>query len=277
MGHTVTFIGLGIIGGSIAKKIKQAYPQTKIIAISRTTETTEYALRNNIIDEAATSIPEAVRDADIVFVATPIEQIAASVAAAYKHSPAKAIIIDIGSTKLSLSKQLKKYRQKYIGGHPMFGSEKTGIQFSDPALAYEALFVLTPYKESPTQKLSTISEYLRRLDFRIFTTTPADHDAGVAAISHVPYLSAVALLRIAQTPASKMMAASGFKSCTRVGESDPAWGMDIAKTNTKEILRALSKLIKELQQIKSLIALRRFSSLKAYFMKSRSIRKGIYQ
>jgi prephenate dehydrogenase len=276
MFNKIAFVGLGLIGGSLARRIREVFPNIIISATARSSETISYALRNNIIDETAADLEMVVHNAKLIIVATPLDLIVNYVHKLVSLVSPEAVIVDIGSTKGMLCKQLKKYTNFFIGGHPMCGTEKTGIQNADPRILDDAVFALTPYTNTPTAKVSALTEFLKNLKMRPEIFDPLEHDEAVAAISHLPYFVASALLQNAGAPAAKKLAASGFRSTTRVAESDPVWGLDIAKTNKKALLRQLSVLQKNLKAFKALIAEDRYAEILKLLKTNREVRRSIY-
>ncbi|MDR2431307.1 MAG: prephenate dehydrogenase [Candidatus Margulisbacteria bacterium] len=273
----VAFIGLGLIGGSIARAIREKYPGITLAARTASAKTLAYAADSGIIQETPGSLALLARDADLIIIATPIELILDYLKQVYPLCKPEAIIIDTGSTKQQIVEGAKKYADKFIGCHPLFGSEKTGIEYADSALLKGARFVFTPLQNTPETKLLTVLKFFKRLGARPCRAGAGEHDEAVAAISHVPYFNAVALLQLADNDAKRALAATGFQSCTRVAESDPVWGAAIARTNKKAILRGLKNLQKELRWLATLIGKNQIKELIRYLEVSRQIRREIYK
>lgn len=276
MFNKVAFIGLGLIGGSLARRIREVFPNVLISAVARSTETINYALQNNIIDETASDLEMVVHNAKLVIVATPIEQITEYVKKVIPLVSAETLIIDIGSSKTMICKELKKYANLFIGGHPMCGTEKTGIANSDPTILDNAKFALTPYSSTPKVKLAQLKEFIVALKMQPEIFAPEEHDQAVAAISHLPYFLSSTLVQNASTPAAKKLAATGFKSTTRLAESDPLWGIDIAKTNKKSLLKQFMIFQKNLAVIKKLIVEENYPELAKLLKANREKRRSIY-
>ncbi|MDR1998199.1 MAG: prephenate dehydrogenase/arogenate dehydrogenase family protein [Candidatus Margulisbacteria bacterium] len=276
MFQKVAFIGLGLIGGSIARAIREKYPRVRLAARTASTQTLAYACDQGLIQETPGNLALLAGDADLIILATPIELIPEYLRQVYPCAGPGAVIIDTGSTKARIVEGAKKYADKFIGCHPMFGSEKSGVQNADSRLLRGARFVFTPYKNTPEPKLRAVQQFFKALGARPCRTGAREHDAAVAAISHVPYFNAAALLRLADDDARRALAATGFQSCTRVAESDPDWGLDIARTNKKEVLSGLQTLQKELRCLEKLITRAQFPALRCYLELSRQTRRKIY-
>ena len=277
MFQKVAFIGMGLVGGSIAKAIREKYPHILLSAKTSSAKTIAYAYDNGIIQDTPGNLSALCQDADLIIISTPIELIPDYVRRVYSLCKADTVIIDTGSTKQQIVDSLKKYADKFIGCHPMFGSEKTGIENSASKLLKGARFVFTPYKNTPSTKLLFTLKFFKSLGVRPCRASAQEHDAAVAAISHVPYFNAAALLSLADNDTKRALAATGFQSCTRVAESDPVWGMDIARTNKKEIVRYFKKLRKELGWLEFLIAKGRHKELREYLLFSRELRRSIFK
>ena len=273
----VAFVGLGLIGGSIARAIREKFPRTLISAKTTSAQTIAYAYDHGIIQDTPGSLAALCQDADLVIIATPIELITDYAQRVYPLCKPDAVIIDTGSTKQQIVESLKKYADKFIGCHPMFGSEKTGLENSSSRLLKGARFVFTPYRNTPEVKLLRMLKFFKALGARPCRASAREHDTSVAAISHAPYFNAAALLSLADNDTKRALAATGFQSCTRVAGADPGWGVDIARTNKKEIVRQLKKLRKELGWLEFLIAKNRYKELREYLRLNQQIRREIYR
>lgn len=276
----IAFVGLGLIGGSLAQTIKNVFPKTEIIALARSKETINYGLRQKIISAGTNELEEfkpLLKDVDLLIVAAPINKIIEYTKLLYPLLANNAIILDVASSKQTICQKLSNLSDKFIGGHPMFGTEKTGIKQSSPQLATNAVFVLTPGPKTAPAKINKLKKFISKLQMRPLIIPADQHDQAVAAISHVPYLAATALLQLADTTDKKNLAATGFQSSTRVGEANPEWGLEICQTNKKAITQELSLLIKKLHQLKKNIKRNQKTKLQAFFEKSRKIRRSIYK
>ncbi|MDR1452366.1 MAG: prephenate dehydrogenase [Candidatus Margulisbacteria bacterium] len=277
MFQKVAFVGLGLIGGSIARAIRQKYPATWIAAKTASSKTLAYAYDSGLVQETPGNITALCHDADLIIVATPLELIVPYVKQIYLTAKPDAIILDTGSTKGQIVGALKKYSAKFIGCHPMFGSEKTGIACSSAELLRGARIIFTPYKNTPRGKLLAVLQFFKSLGARPCQADAREHDAAVAAVSHTPYFNAVALLQLADNDTKRALAATGFQSCTRVAESDPLWGVEVARTNRREVLRHLKKLQREISWLEQLIGHGDYKGLKEYLEFGRQIRRVIYK
>ena len=228
---TIGFIGLGLIGGSIARAIKRRQPQVRIMAYMRTRARLEQAKADGIVDVILEGIGDQLSQCDLIFLCTPVEYNAQYLTAIRPYLKEGALITDVGSTKTSIHEEIARQglEDRFVGGHPMAGSEKTGYENSSDHLLENAYYIVTPpvgadgslpFEEQPenVRRILTVARIIGAipmvLDYRV-------HDRVVAAISHLPHLiasSLVNLVRDSDTPAGTMkrVAAGGFKDITRI-------------------------------------------------------------
>lgn len=243
--QNIGIIGLGLIGGSIAKALKR-HDGYSIRAFNRSMPSLEAALADKVIDEGSTEDLSVLSDSDIIFVCTPVDLIPSYVERLIPIIKKDCIITDVGSTKNSIYTEMLKFGNKinYIGGHPMAGSEQTSYKAAKPFLLENAYYVLTP---SPTVDPKYVTEFekLVKLTGAVpIVIDPAEHDYTVAAISHVPHVIAAALVNtVKQLDGEKQLmhalAAGGFKDITRIASSSPEVWSSICFDNKDSILRVI--------------------------------------
>lgn len=229
--ETVFIKGLGLIGSSLARAIKQDHPQIQIIASDVNEETLQYAKENNIADQVVTDMT-GVEQADYIILASPVSQIIKDIATlANLKLKSGVIITDVGSTKQTIMQAAKALTQQnltFIGSHPMAGSHKSGVRAGRADLIENAYYFLLPVSESAdTSKLTWL---LAGTNAKWLELTPSQHDKIVAQISHVPHIIAAELVNQTQQafkdePVGMRVAAGGFKSVTRIAASDPRCGV----------------------------------------------------
>jgi len=276
----ITIIGVGLIGGSLALAIKQRFPAIHITGVD-TTQVLKRALDRHAIDLADKSIGRAVRSADLVILAASISSISKILPRVAKNCSPNTIVTDTGSVKRILVEQAQRLfpNWNFIGGHPMTGSEFSGINAAHLLLFQNALYVLTPTRTTKKQSLHLLEKFFTALDARICIIDPATHDSVVAAISHLPQLAAVALMNSVgkhhpDAPNHLALAAGGFRDMTRIASSPFKIWKDILSANQKEISKVLRLYIKQLNKIKSLVDTTP-DRLSAEFKTSRSLRSRI--
>lgn len=278
----VGFIGLGLIGGSIAKALKYFYPNVFITAHTRSLETAQYALAEGIIDKSCTEIDDSYRDCDYIFLCAPVEANASYLQTLKPLLKEDCILTDAGSTKTDIHQHIYALgiQKNFIGGHPMAGSEKTGIANAKRHLLENAYYVLTPTDEVSQDKIDRYEKLVRTIKALPLILSCQEHDYVTAAISHLPHLIASSLVNLVkdcdnENDTMKTLAAGGFKDITRIASSSPEMWEQICSTNRENIISVLDDYINSLISIK--IALAEHDNHKIYrlFETSRDYRNSI--
>ncbi|MBS6953336.1 MAG: prephenate dehydrogenase [Enterocloster asparagiformis] len=287
---TIGFIGLGLIGGSIARAIKRKNPQVRIMAYMRTRSKLEQARKDGIVDVILDGIDSQLSQCDLIFLCTPVEYNAQYLTAIRPYLKENALITDVGSTKASIHEEIERQglEDRFVGGHPMAGSEKTGYENSSDHLLENAYYIVTPargadgslsFEEQPenVRRILAVAEAIGAipmvLDYQ-------EHDRVVAAISHLPHLiasSLVNLVRDSDTPAGTMkrVAAGGFKDITRIASSSPEMWEQICMTNTLPIADVLERYIASLHRVLDQIRAQDSGGIYQLFETSRDYRNSI--
>lgn len=292
---TIAFIGLGLIGGSLAKGIKRARPDIRIMAYMRTRSKLEQAKKDGIVDVILDGIDEQLKECDLIFLCTPVEYNAQYLSKIRSYLKPGALITDVGSTKTDIHEEILRQglTDYFVGGHPMAGSEKTGYENATDHLLENAYYIVTPpegldqsgsetgnippkYAENANRIIAvaqTVGAIPLVLNYR-------EHDKVVAAISHLPHLvasSLVNLVKDADSPAGTMkrVAAGGFKDITRIASSSPEMWEQICMTNVEPIADMLERYIGSLQDILSEIKGHQGDAIYKLFEKSRDYRNTI--
>jgi len=237
-------VGVGLIGGSIGMALRRRRLACEVVGFARRKETLDAAESLGAIDRRAASAPEAVMGADLVVLATPVEAILARMSEIAPHLSHGALVTDVGSTKrriVAAASRLPKWVD-FIGGHPMAGSEKTGVSSARPDMFQGATWIITPTDRARPAAIRKLRRLVVALGARPLSVPPILHDRLVAAVSHLPHIAAVALVAVAaqlaaQEPKVWQVAASGFRDATRLASGDPSVWRDICLTN-KSALRA---------------------------------------
>ncbi|MBN1398035.1 MAG: prephenate dehydrogenase/arogenate dehydrogenase family protein [Bacteroidetes bacterium] len=257
--QNITIIGVGLIGGSLAMAIRQRFPSVKITGIDKP-RVLKRALSCKAINIAGKSVQQAVRSADLVILAAPVTGNLKILPLVAKNCRTETTVTDTSSVKQILVKKAVRLFPggNFIGGHPMAGSEFSGIEAANPLLFQNALYILTPAPSTKRQSLRRLANFFASLDARIFITDPATHDSVVAAISHLPQIAAVALMNSVgkhhpDAPSHLAFAAGGFRDMTRIASSPFSIWKDILSSNQKEIHKALNIYIKQLNKIASMV------------------------
>ena len=282
MKEKVGFIGLGLIGGSIAKAIRQYYPEYEIVAFDKNKEALALATQESVIDVAATTIDGNFHQCSYIFLCAPVVYNAAYLKQMKEYLHDGCILTDVGSVKTNIHKEVEalgigKY---FIGGHPMAGSEKTGFTNSKAMLIETAYYILTPSDEVPPDKISRFEKLIQSLRAIPLILDYGQHDYVTGAISHLPHIIASSLVNFVKdndtgTELMKNLAAGGFKDITRIASSSPTMWQHICLTNRENISGILGKYIESLQDFKALIDSSDGQSLYRNFDSSRNYRNAI--
>ena len=235
-------IGVGLIGGSFALALKKAKAVSHVIGVGRSRQNLDLARSRGIIDAVEPDAAAAAKAADLVLVATPVAQFPA-VFAALKDS--RALITDGGSTKRDViaaaRKALGSGIARFVPAHPIAGAEKSGAAAASAELFQNRRVVLTPLEENAPESISTIEKAWAACGARLSRMDPDEHDAVLAAVSHLPHLLAYALVHdIARRDNAAQLfsfAAGGFRDFTRIASSHPEMWRDICAANKENLLR----------------------------------------
>ena len=251
-------IGVGLIGGSFALGLKKAKAVSHVVGVGRNTANLKVALERGIIDAIAPDPGAAARDADLVLVAAPVAQFPAIFAAL---AESKALITDGGSTKRDVitaaRKALGKRIARFVPAHPIAGAEKSGAAAAKAELFQGRRVVLTPLKENAKASVATVEAAWSACGAKVSRMDAEEHDAVLAAVSHLPHVLAYALVHdVAKRNNSAQLfsfAAGGFRDFTRIASSHPEMWRDICLANRDRLLQELKLYANELGSIRRLI------------------------
>ena len=251
-------IGVGLIGGSFALALKQAKKVSKVVGVGRNAANLKLALERGIIDAIAPDPAAAARDADLVLVAAPVAQFPAIFGSL---AESKALITDGGSTKRDViaaaRKALGKRIARFVPAHPIAGAEKSGAAAAKAELFQDRRVVLTPLKENAKASVAAVEAAWSACGAKVSRMDAEEHDAVLAAVSHLPHVLAYALVHdVAKRNNSAQLfsfAAGGFRDFTRIASSHPEMWRDICLANRDRLLQELKLYANELGSIRRLI------------------------
>ncbi|ABZ84483.1 prephenate dehydrogenase, putative [Heliomicrobium modesticaldum Ice1] len=243
----VVIIGLGVIGGSLAMALTQGQLVDEVIGVDRDEETRKLALATYAAHRVEADAAEAVAEADLIVLATPVCTYPAIIASIRHRLKPGTIVTDVGSTKQWVLEQMGRLLPpgvRFVGGHPMAGSEKQGIRGADRYLLENAVYVLTPDVDTDAAALQALEDLIKAAGARVLRISAEEHDSMVALVSHLPHMMAVALVETLsevakEYPKAPMLAAGGFRDTTRVAAGDPQMWVDIACTNREPLLHMI--------------------------------------
>lgn len=282
--QNVLIIGLGLIGGSIALAIKKEHPTYRVVGFDVDEKQRKMAKLLNVIDVATNDLNKSVKEADFIFISTPVEQ-SIKIISHLSDIPIKknTIITDVGSTK----KKIIQYALKqlpddviFIGGHPMAGSHKSGVVAAKPHLFENAFYILSPAKTSDVEHVDRLKELLKGSKAQFILLDPEEHDEITGIISHFPHIIAASLVHQAdrneeKLPLLKRMAAGGFRDITRIASSNPMMWRDILIQNDKVIAQLFDDWIAEMNKLKQLVEEQNRDELYTYFSVAKEYRDGL--
>ncbi|MBC7544316.1 MAG: prephenate dehydrogenase/arogenate dehydrogenase family protein [Candidatus Sericytochromatia bacterium] len=278
MTHGVTPIGvsgLGLMGGSLALALRR-HAGLAVLGHDPAPGVAELAVSRGIIDAVAD--PAALRACPVIFVAAPLRYLDSAFDAL---AGATGIVTDLGSTKGPvIGTGEARFGGRFVGGHPMAGSEKIGLDGADADLFQNAVWVLTATANTDPAALTTLETLLPRIGARVVRVPAPEHDAAVAMISHLPYLLACALVETAQRQPDqatlRLLAASGFRDTTRLALSNPILGRDMCLTNGAAIHHLIPQLQAVLTDWAELIATGDGSALDTVLQRAAAWRGALY-
>jgi prephenate dehydrogenase len=255
---SVAVVGLGLIGGSLCRALRRRLPATRLVGITRNPATVERALRTGVCDQAGAG-EELLARAEIAVICTPVDAMPHWLAACAAASP-DLLVTDVGSTKSwVVDAAARLLPGRFLGGHPMAGSERSGWDAADPELFTGCTWVLTPAAPGLPERFAPWRATLEALGAHVAVLDPATHDAAAALISHLPFTVSAALMRAtaadpAWETAGWWLAAGGMRDMSRLSGGDPAMEAAILQTNTQPVLAALDGLLTELAGVRSALA-----------------------
>ncbi|HZO39022.1 MAG TPA: prephenate dehydrogenase/arogenate dehydrogenase family protein [Methylomirabilota bacterium] len=252
-------VGVGLLGGSVAKATRQGGLARRIVGIGRDAGRLQPALDDGTLDLAVTDLDAGVRDADFILLAAPVLTIEGLLERVWRAAPAAgAVVTDVGSTKRNIVRAAERLAATrplaFVGSHPMAGSEQAGYRVARPDLFRGATVIVTPTETTELAALKKTTEFWEALGARVSSLDPETHDRTVAAISHLPHLIACALVDGAARaePAALEFAARGFRDTTRIAGGDPDMWAEIFLANRDALtatVEAFREALGELQQV----------------------------
>ena len=273
---TIGFIGLGLIGGSIARAMRKYHEDYHILAYDKNRDTLAAALSSGIIDAVCENEDERFGNCDYVFLCAPVEYNVAYLKYLKNAIGPDTIITDVGSVKGPIHKEIRSLglEASFIGGHPMAGSEKTGFDAASDRLIENAYYIITPGGEVPLEKLTDFTELVASLGAIPMVLTEEEHDFITAGVSHLPHIIASALVNLVsmldnEQEYMKTIAAGGFRDITRIASSSPVMWQQICLENNENISNVLDDYIRLLIQIRCFVDNKDADSLYKMFASSR--------
>ncbi|MGC5324576.1 prephenate dehydrogenase [Brevibacillus sp. SYSU BS000544] len=283
MKTTIAVLGVGLIGGSIALSLRQN-PDHRLIGFDVREDFVDKALTNGVLHSGSTNLKVVVQDADVIILSTPVEQIndLLQQLADLDLKPG-AIVTDVGSTKLQIMEYAMRLASKgvtFIGGHPMAGSHKSGVDAATDRLFENAYYVLTPNENASEEQIEKLKNILSYTKAKLVVMDPAEHDRVVGAVSHFPHiLAAVLVNQVAkynnESEWHHRLAAGGFRDITRIASSNPRMWRDVLLNNRDFLLQIASDWRRELDEIMQLVQEGNRNEIEQFFVSAREFRESL--
>ncbi|HCU24213.1 MAG TPA: prephenate dehydrogenase/arogenate dehydrogenase family protein [Deltaproteobacteria bacterium] len=280
----VAVLGLGLIGGSLALDLKKKKLAKSVVGCDRSAAARRLALRRHACDAVHADAAVAVQDADLIVLAVSVKTIPELAKKISRHLKAGALVTDVGSTKEKLVREILKVLPKnvvFLGGHPIAGTERSGMAAALPGLYRKRWWVLTPAaKSSSAERTSTrrLSRLLRAIGAVPVLMSLREHDEILAKVSHLPHMAAYALMHAAlEMPKGRALrfAGSSFRDITRVVASSAKMWTAISLENRGEILQALRRYQRILQDLTAMVEKRNPRGLEKFFEKAAQARRKL--
>ena len=253
--NKITIIGVGLIGGSLAKALKEKNLAKTVFGYGRDRSRLEEAKKHNIIDDYSTQIEEAVNHADIIVIATPVGTFRNIFSEVKPLIVDDVIISDVGSTKTNIVDIAKEIlgdkSQCFVPAHPIAGKEKSGFEASDGNLYIGKKVIITPIEDNSSESIQVIESMWKNVGAEVDFMSPQSHDDLLGMTSHLPHMLAFSLVNylVDQNPSASIYAGGGFKDFSRIASGDAVMWRDICLQNKDKIithLRGYQSTVEEL-------------------------------
>ena len=239
----LSVLGVGLLGGSLGLAVKSIANDCRVIGYGHRTATLQEALKSGAIDEGYEDPAVAVRDADLVVLCTPVGLLGEMLERISPFLAENAIVTDVGSTKASIVRLAEDRHPgiRFVGSHPMAGSEKRGVEFAQSDLFRNAVCITTPTDKTDRDALEKVEAFWRSLGMRLRRISPDEHDRLICDVSHLPHAVAAALVSM-QEDAALDLAGKGFLDATRIAGGDGGLWRDIFLDNRDNVLSSIGRL-----------------------------------
>lgn len=279
----ITIIGTGLMGGSLSLALRQARAASVVAACDSDADTLLQAGKMGVADEVFEDAQAACRGAQVVFIATPISAIGEAVAACAGSLAPGTVVSDLASTKAGVVEEITAMLPDgvgYVGGHPMTGSEQSGVRFAVGDMFDMRYYILTPTDSTDPEDLARIHGLLTSIGARVITMDPESHDRAMATVSHVPHMLSLLLMELASREQERMqstykIAAGGFRDMTRIATSNPDMWMDIARENRSFIIERLEEYGQSLDWLLGVLRDEDDEALRTMFADARAAREEL--
>ena len=276
----VTIIGLGLIGGSLALSLRQHGLAQHLIGVENSAAHARRALELGLVDTIETDLAAAVRRADLVVVAVPVDAMVAVLPPVLDLITPQQVVIDVGSTKQALLAAVAGHprRGRFVAAHPMAGTEHSGPEAAVSGLFEGKTVVLCDAEHSDADAVQLVEKLFQALPMRLLYLNGADHDVHTAYVSHISHITSFALaLTVLEKEKEEQrifdLASGGFESTVRLAKSAPATWVPIFRQNRLNVLDVLDEHLHQLQVLRELLASEDYEGLTEQIRQANHIRK----
>jgi len=280
----VCIVGLGLIGGSIGLAIKRSNISNQITGYARSNSTLERAIELGLVDSVKDNLKDAVNNSDLVILATPLSTFRELVEDMSPFLKKGCIITDTGSAKLTVIEDLKDILPngvEFVPGHPIAGTEESGLDAGFAELFDNRWCILTPTEDNSSNAVDLVKGFWETIGSKVEIMDPMHHDKVLAITSHIPHLIAFNIVGTANNLANVTekevvkYSAGGFRDFTRIAASDPKMWSDIFTYNSDAVLEMLDLFSNDLAKLKAAVIKKDSDLLFSNFEKTREVRKNI--
>lgn len=284
--NTAAIIGIGLIGSSLARVLRQKNLVDRIVGVSRSVENRQTALELGVVDAAFSEIKEAVQEADIVFLCIPVGSMGKAAEEMKPFLKTGAIVTDVGSVKMTVIEAVAPFIPEgvhFIPAHPVAGTEKSGPENGFAELFDGRWCILTPTEETDGKAMLAVRQIWEEAGMQVEEMSPHRHDTVMAIVSHLPHLIAYTIVGTAadledQTQEDVIkFSAGGFRDFTRIAGSDPVMWRDIFLNNSDAVLEVLQRFTEDLTALQRAIRWKEGNKLQELFTRTRQIRRQVIE
>ncbi|MGE3474415.1 MAG: prephenate/arogenate dehydrogenase family protein [Rhodospirillaceae bacterium] len=278
------FIGIGLIGSSVARAMRRAGLAGTYVACDRNPKHVKAAVKLGVADEATANYAKAVAGADLIVLATPVGANAEIARIVAPHLKKGAIVTDVGSVKRMVIDAVAPHIPKdvhFVPAHPIAGTEHSGPEAGFAELFENRWSIITPPKRTSAKAVAKVAELWRKMGAKVDTMDPDHHDMVLAITSHLPHLIAYTIVGTATDLSGDLKqevikySASGFRDFTRIAASDPIMWRDVFLNNREAVLEILQRFTEDLTAMQRAIRKGDGATLEDHFTRTRAIRRSI--
>lgn len=281
--NKLALIGVGLIGGSLARALRDAGQVREIVGHGRGLANLQRAVDLGVIDRVETTLPATVRDADMIVLATPVGSMEKILQAIAPYLAPMAVVTDVGSVKGTIADMARRVLgdkfARFVPGHPIAGTERSGVEASFSSLYAGRRVVLTPLAETNVEAVTRVRNMWQAAGAEVVSMSVEHHDTVLAATSHLPHLLAYALVDMLARLGDKneifAYAAGGFRDFTRIASSDPVMWRDISLANREAIVRLLKQYRSEVDNLIKAVTAGEGEKLHTLFTRAKMARDAL--